>query len=236
MGHGHSFPYCLIIAIASKASKGCSPYYRLLMSRTMQKSDTSRQEEKWHNELGTILSVPFWDNCHRFVNEIKNNNIIKYFQYQILRGMLKTTTIVSHFVAVVQEECSFGCGHRETISELFWGCPRVQHFWDQLKQYTFLTLRIPSEFSRLNILFGDHEESPDSIQNTILLTAKKYIWMEKFRQLSPDLGRFLKYLKDSLATMKMISIIRNKELIFNDQWATIIDILSHIPDDEPAED
>ena len=60
--------------------------------------------------------------------------------------------------------------------------------------------------------------------------------MEKFRQLSPDLGRFLKYLKDSLATMKMISIIRNKELIFNDQWATIIDILSDIPDDEPAED
>ena len=29
--------------------------------------------------------------------------------------------------------------------------------------------------------------------------------------------------------------IRNKELIFNDQWA-IIDILSDIPDDEPAED
>ena len=168
--------------------------------------------------------------------QVKNNNIIKYFQYQILRGMLKTNTIVSHFVAVVQEECSFGCGHRETISELFWGCPRVQHFWDQLKQYTLLTLRIPIEFSRLNILFGAHDEPPDSIQNIMLLTAKKYIWMEKFRQLSPNLGRFLKYLKDSLATMKMISIIRNKELIFNDQWATIIDILSDIPDDEPAED
>ena len=60
--------------------------------------------------------------------------------------------------------------------------------------------------------------------------------MEKFRQLRPNIGQFLKYLKDSLATMKMISIIRNKETIFNDQWATIINILSDIQDDEPAED
>ena len=225
----------MTIAIASRAKKGCSPYYRLLMCKSIQARDTSRQEEKWHNELGTTLSVPFWDNCHRFVDGIKHDNVIKYFQYQILRNMLKTNTIVCHFVAIVQEECSFGCGQRETTSHLFWGCPRVKNFWEQLKQYTLITLRIPIEYSRLHILFGVHNESPDSTQNTILLAAKKYIWMQKFRQLSPALGGFLKYLNDSLATSKMISIIKCKELEFNDRWTAIINTISNVAGDEPGE-
>ena len=113
----------ILTAVACRAKKGCSPYYKILMCKTIQSRDTSKQEAKWHAELGCTLSVKFWDACQLFVANIKNNNDQKYFQYQIVRGMLKTNAIVTHFVALVPETCSFGCQSRELISHLFWLCP-----------------------------------------------------------------------------------------------------------------
>ena len=224
-----------LTAIASRAKKGCSPYYRLLMCRTIQSRDTRKQEEKWHQHLNGILSVNFWDQCHHFVNRIKNNNEIKYFQYQIVRGSLKTNSIVSHFVPLVRETCSFGCQQEvETIPNLFWNCPVVQTFWESLANFAETTFHITIELSNLRVLFGIHDEPTDSVQNTIILTAKKFIWRQKFIPLNPCLNLYLKYLKTHLEIVKLTWTFKNLEHIYNDQWGNIFDSLNQYLQDGPG--
>ena len=64
----------ILTAIACRAKKGCSKYYRLLLCRTVEGRSSSKQEDKWHQELGSTLSVTFWDKCWSQVHSIKNNN------------------------------------------------------------------------------------------------------------------------------------------------------------------
>ena len=230
----HSAPrQSILIAVACRSEKGCSQYYKILMCRKIQSRDTSKQEAKWHAELGCTLSVNFWDSSQHFVANIKNNNDQKYFQYQIVRGMLKTNTVVTHFVALVPETCSFGCQMRETISHLFWQCQISSNFWTELTHYVTRTLRMPFELTKLNILFGEHNETVSSVKNVLILTGKKYIWLCKFRQLRPTLLNFTKYLLQHLATLKMISCIKNSEPVFNDQWGYIVvSLTAYVADHE----
>ena len=97
----------IVMAILCRAKKGCRLYYKLLMCRTIESRDTSKVESKWHEQLGNVLSVPCWNSCYYFVSNIKNDNVIKYFQYQIVRGNLKTNDIVSKFIPLVNETTKF---------------------------------------------------------------------------------------------------------------------------------
>ena len=224
----------LITAISCRARKGCSPYYKLLMCRTIESRDTRKEESKWHEQLGTVLSVPFWNSCHFFTNNIKNDNVIKYFQYQIVRGNLKTNDVVSKFIPLVNETCSFGCQTRETISDLFWSCPLIQNFWDELKHFLLTKASVPVNFTRLSVLFGNHDEKVDSVNNTILLVAKRFIWCQKFRPLRPTLRNFIKYFVEYLETLKMVNVIKNSSDKFHDLWGNIIVIMrDYLAENEP---
>ena len=204
------------------------------MCRTIQGRDNSKQEGKWHEELSTILSVPFWDACHHFVDRIKNNNILKYFQYQILRGSLKTNAIVCHFVAIVPATCSFGCQMTETCSHLFWHCQHSAYFWTELRNLFNVILNIPTTFSVTEVLFGDHHQATDSVKNTLMLVGKKYIWVQKFRRLIPSLIGFIKYLLQYLETLKVVYCIKNKTNIFDDQWNnTVVCLQDYLSENEP---
>ena len=147
--------------------------------------------------------------------------------------MLKTNSVVSHFVPLVNDTCSFGCNHRETISELYWGCPLVNQFWNNVKNFFLLKQLLPAHYTKLTVLFGIHDQTPDSVENILIMVAKRYIWQEKFRNLNPTFIAFAKYLLNFLETMKIVSIIKNKEGEFYGQWGTIIDTLSDRIEDEP---
>ena len=77
--------------------------------------------------------------------------------------------------------------------------------------------------NRLSILFGMHNEDANSERNLIIMVAKKYVWLEKFRELTPTLIRFQNYLIDFLTNLKLKAIhaIKND----TDQFAEDLDAL-----------
>ena len=207
------------------------------MCRTIEGRDTRKLESRWHEQLGTVLSVPYWNSCHYFVNNIRNDNVIKYFQYQIVRGNLKTNAIVSKFIPLVNETCSFGCQTKETIIDLLWECPIVKNFWDALEDFLTNTIHMPTHFTRLKILFGDHDEGVDSVNNILVLVAKRFVWCQKFRPLRPTLCNFIKYFVNYLETLKMVNVIKNNEDEFNDHWGNIIvQLQDYLRDELPPAD
>ena len=225
----------VLISVATKTKKGSSAYYKLLMCRKIQRRDTSRQETRWHTELGLLLSIKYWDSCWHDVHDIKNNEL-KYFQYQVVRGNLKTNAVVSHFVPLVQETCSFpGCNEREIISHLMWDCQTIQTFWRNLSLFFTNTFHTPIFFEKLTVLFGLQNQLMSSVTNTVILVGKKYIWQEKFRNLAPNVDNFCKYLKQFLRTEKVAHTMKNNLVSFENEWGAIITLLDEYLQDEPGD-
>ena len=50
-----------LIDIATLIKKGCSIYYKFLNKKATLNNKMYMREAKWHNELGTVLSVDFWN-------------------------------------------------------------------------------------------------------------------------------------------------------------------------------
>ena len=215
----------ILIHIATQNKKGCRSFYNVFRSHPNQKSNTSKIEEKWHATLGSTMSVNFWNNSWKLQASIKNNNFAKWLQCQILRGCLFTNNRVAKFKPHVSDQCDFCAQHVETPYTLFYQCPHTQTFWSDVK--TFLTnFQIDLSVSRLHILFGIHDQPYDSVQNSIILLGKRFIWASKHKKLLPNLSYFKKSLKDYLYVLGVCHTLDHTRASFDDQWGRILNNLA----------
>ena len=181
------------------------------------------REEKWHLELGSSLSVPFWNSARRFYARIKFDNNLKWLQFQITRNSLQTNFIVSHFKNNVTAICSY-CKNPDSlgkISHLFWSCPEVQHFVDEVSDY-LKSIDIMFHPTKKEFLFGYYDIDSFMPKNYISLVMKKYIWLTKFRNPNLSLVGFRSLLKPCVVDLVFYLKIRNLQVI---EWERVLNSL-----------
>ena len=140
----------------------------------------SQKEQKWHEELGTIFSVDFWEKARKLCASINFENPLKWLQFQILRNSLQTNKIVHHFIQNVTPECNFCQISTETISHLYWFCQVVSQFLEHV--FTFISNKgINFRPNKKEFLFGFINEVFNTPRNYLILWLKKFIWNCKFK-------------------------------------------------------
>ena len=190
----------------------------------------SVREEKWHEELGVDLSPPFWNNTYRRTAEIKNDNRLKWLQYQIHRNSFYTNYRVNKYDGLVSPYCTFclqqdaSNTNLETVSHLFKDCVIVNGLWVAIGNW-LNSLNIQFVYDIRSILFGCHEQPVTSIQNYIILTAKYFVWISKHRNCNLNLIAYQNFLRLKLEDLKNVYIYEKKESNFN-QWIDIYDSVS----------
>ena len=95
-----------ILNLFNLSEKGCSKWTKILKTKYVTEN-TRKMEEKWNEKLGTLSGIDYWNNCYRMTKSIDFNNRLKWFHYQVVRGCLKTNSIVSKFKPNVGEQCTF---------------------------------------------------------------------------------------------------------------------------------
>ena len=223
----HQHPRQSILThIACLEDKGCRRFYSILRSRENDRVNTASPEDKWHNELDCILSVDFWNESWKSLSRLKMNNDLKWIAYQIIRNNLKTNVIVSKFIPIVNPSCSFCAESLENVLHLMYECPHVQNFWRSLNEFLVENSIPPLPMSRTTILFGNHDEKPNSLANTLILLGKKFVWSAKFKDTVPRLNIFKYVLRDYVSNLKMVSNILQKEEEFEQIWGLLYLMLS----------
>ena len=173
------------------------------------------REAIWHKELNSTFGVQFWNKVYTLTAEIKNENRLKWLQYQIAINSLFTNYKVSKFNPNVSPFCP-NCNCIENTSHLMWGCDQVLELWQQIR--TFLgNFQINLDISVKNVLFGNHKEPIDSVTNFTILVTKGYIWKTKFDKSPISFIAFKKYLKYKLEDLKDSYEYLDKLILF-DQW------------------
>ena len=214
-------PYCpskpLLIDIVTMCQKGCNLYSRLLNMKPENSNPMGKREERWHSELDCTFGMDFWRRTYLRVSCMKEDNKLKWFQYQINRNSLFTNYKVNKFKSFISPLCSF-CGEQpELVSHLFKKCNRVNEFWSEIKEWlgTF-NLILPLTISE--ILFGSHDAS--SKVNYILLCGKYFIWKARLtnQTLSPSL--FKMFLYNKLESKKQ-AYVYGENLAEFSEWSDI---------------
>ena len=222
----------LLINILNMSQKGCSLFYRLLRKHLNLKTSLSTRENRWHTELQQTFGIEFWNNTYNLAASIKNENKMKYLQFQINRNSLYTNYKVNKFKPHISPICTYCIANNnqdnntELISHLFYNCVYVMELWQQIKDWlSTLNLVLPLEKNK--ILFGVFEESSNSSINYIILCTKYFIWRSKFTNINLSLSIFQKYLFLKLNELKEAFNYRGKNSEF-DQFAHIYACLSRL--------
>ena len=220
----------LLINILNLSKSGCSLYSRLLKKKSNLGRTIKKSEIKWHTELGCTFGIDFWNKTYSLTSDIKGENKLKWFQFQINRNSLFTNYRVSKFKPGISPYCSH-CPNLdgvppnlELISHLFFECDLVLNLWQQVKNW-LVSLNICLEMNRNKLLFGVQSEPGNSVKNFIILTVKYYIWKAKFQQGTLNLSDYQKYLKYKLEDFKNACQYEDKDMKF-DKWLVIFDNLT----------
>ena len=207
----------LLIDISLSTKKGCSAYYKILMKSKIMSNKIAVREQKWHTELNSTFSIFFWEKARKLCASIKYENPLKWLQFQIIRNSLQTNLIVSHFIANIGPECYYCQLSNEQISHLFWLCPIVSRFleevFDLITEYGILFRP-----TKLQFLFGYLEEAYSTPRNYLTLFVKKFIWNCKFKSDGGlSIVGFKSFLVYILGDIKKMYEITNKPAYF-DEW------------------
>ena len=220
----------LLINIANLTKKGCSSYYRILRKKLNLSTTLSERENKWHIELNCVYGVAFWNKVYSLAASIKNDNKMKYLQFQINRNSLFTNYKVSKFKANVSPYCTFCIGaqgennmHLELISHLFYECVLVKNIWQEIQNW-LRTFNIEIPIDKKTIIFGIQDQKMSTIPNYILLCTKYFIWKVKFQTQHPTFSNFLKFLKNKLEDLKNACLYEDKDSKFA-PWLVIYNSL-----------
>ena len=213
----------LIVNIATLTRKGCSSYYKLIRKKQQLTRTQAARENKWHVELNKTYGVPFWNNLYSFTANIKNDNKIKWMQYQIIRNCQFSNYRVNKFKPSISPLCSYCKNFDEKLSHLYFQCSKVKEFWDKVGDlFSCFSVMIPLNMS--TILFGYSKESSHSMINIIILVAKRYIWINKFNETPLSLDVFKKHFKKKLTEIKDMFEHKNEQEKF-DEWQPIYDVI-----------
>ena len=196
----------LLIKIINLTKKGCSSYGKLLKKKINLTTNLAERESRWHLELQRTYGLDFWNKTYSLAATIRNENKLKFFQFQINRNSLFTNYKVNKFKPYISPLCSFcsqmeGFVHNEVISHLFFNCDLVLNLWQSIKAWlATLNIVLPLDISK--ILFGIHEEPFFSPINFTILSAKYFIWRSKFQNKDLSLNMFQKFLFSKLKDQK----------------------------------
>ena len=209
----------ILINIATLVNKGCNIYYKLIRRKKVLNCSIQDREAVWHQELQTTFGIQFWDKTYSLTVEIKNDNRMKWLQYQIVRNSLFTNHKVNKFNRNISPLCR-NCFSVEKIGHMMKDCGQAEELWNEIKAFFNNFLENPLEFTVRNILFGYHNESMNSIVNFVILVAKAYIWKSKFEHTPLQILLFKKYLKAKLEDLKFSFEFMDKSELF-EQWVDI---------------
>ena len=184
-----------------KAKKGSRVFYDIFVN-----VNDYIPQNKWQAEIGDItenewksyfLSTKKW-------HEVK----LRDFQYKINNNILVTNSFLAKINKIDSGVCSYCKEQPEKIHHLFLSCPKVKHFWRELREWLNTNVNIDLSLENREILFS-YTGNNELVTNKYAL-AKLFIYQNKFISRTINIQGFICLLKKKMLSEKYISFLNNK--------------------------
>ena len=213
-------PFCPAIPslykLAILQEKGCNQYTKLFKTKIDKEivEGNKEREKKWKTEFGMddnqLFGLDFWNNNFRRIKTIKCSMYLRLLQYKINRGCLQ----VNGFQAKNYRSdglCRFCESEIETTSHIFWDCPKVEKFREEINSYfhIFWPVNIDN-ISRFEMLFGISNETFQTPKNFLLLLIKEYIWKTLCKGTKLSKKQFIRWFSYEIKIWQIVNDLGGK--------------------------
>lgn len=181
-----------------------------------------RSEAKW-NEMFTEDSLNWsliYTNTLRTTHDIKLQN----FQYKYLLRIIPTNKFLLKCNIGTSALCDFCVMEIETVNHLFWECIHVQHFWRELSHFlSNCNINIPLNLKTVSFgITHKFNETDKQVQNFIIVSAKYFIFRNKYQKTVPSFRHYMSFLKNRLKIEKEIYFLKDRLAQFSRKWDNFI--------------
>jgi hypothetical protein len=154
---------------------------------------------------------------------------LRAFQFKLLHRILSTNKYLEIWKIKKSNLCTFCETQVETIEHLFWDCPTVCAFWQELSLCLWPYLDITDIISRKNVLFGVDTHSNSTMLNHIFLIVKKYIFAQKCKEDNLKVYHFIQVLRNYyISEIEMAKRYNNKRKgSILDKWKPLKHLLDN---------
>ena len=150
---------------------------------------------------------------------VKDNDKI-WLQYKILMRLLGTREKLQTMGLTVDPICGLCSNESESIIHLFTLCTKALDFWSDIKNWIFNRVGINLEMNSNLIILGYLLLTQDFIPiNTLLITAKQYIFRCTKLKRNPNIYTFQKLLKLTYNEQLMLHQLKSEEGLFTKCWS-----------------
>lgn len=188
-----------------------------------------RQEilkEKWELEANVIINVEEWEESNLTSHKITNSPMWRGFDWKVKVRYFSTPKIVSEFIKGTSPLCWRGCGMVGDHTHIFWDCPKLQKFWENIKNEITVILNVLLPLNLLyyvvgciptGLLYGDNLY----ILRVLLLIARKMITVSWRRNQHPTVEQWAGRLRQVYIMEELTAQLQMKKDIFVRKWTPV---------------
>ena len=189
---------------------------------TKNEKSNQRVKNKWERDtgqhvIGTSLTV---------MNATKST-FLHYFHYKIVTRIYPTNKLLLAMNIAETSECSFCQEYTETLAHMFWYCPIMQKFVEDIRK---LMKRNYQKTINPNIINWFFLTDVSIIDALILTVAKYVIHLARINSSTPTVATMMNVLKMEAKKEYYVSISTGNSANFENKWGKLAKIIS---DDRP---
>ena len=162
----------------------------------VKNNDSLKCLDKWSKELSTQIDTKIaFDNVFKTTND----TCLRWFQYRLLYRLFPTGRFL-YLGKLVDSPIYFLCNQvEETLSHIFWDCPKIQGYWFYTQGWLHANFSHCSKillFRELIILGSKVNTVTGRIFYLFMLIAKYHIFTSRLQGTNPHLNVFIQKLKN----------------------------------------
>ena len=181
------------------------------------KQSDQRIKSKWENEIGEYVA----GTSTTLIDATKSSYLL-YFHYRIILRIFPTNKSLHIMKIKTTSACSFCLRETETLTHLFWYCPKIQIFVKDVASH----MRQHYKAVNINRISWFFLKDISSIEALIITVGKYVIHKSKMNNCTPSLTMMLSALKVEAEKEYNGCRLRNEVEKFKSKWgefARIID-------------
>ena len=173
---------------------------------------------KWEN----IYNEPIeWQRAFSKAFKTTTDSKLKWFQIRFLYRLIPTNRFLHLRKIKDHPYCTFGCNVDETISHLFYQCPKVLSFWEEILNW------IKNNCTNCDTLFFTEQLIVLGYKNNIftdkaidllIVMGKWHLYKCKLQGREPNVEVFKQQFKERYRIEKHIYAARSNIDVFNNLW------------------
>ena len=199
----------------------CKLAYKSFLTKSA--SVPCQSQEKWLADCKSFdFNTTDWGKSYTLAFLCTRESKLRVFQLKLRHGKLATNYFLFKIGIKSNDQCSFCKESSETLLHLFWECPLVKSFWNEIsnwmkKSSCFLN----EEFSFLTCI-GLVNDTTNLLFHHALLIARYHIYFSKQKGLNPSWELFFQTILNCLDYERRYAIKTGILRKFNAKWGAFI--------------